>query len=73
MSFGQGANFTAGLEKIRTSPDHGTAYSIAGKGIADETSFKEALFLAISTYKNRTEHQELIKEALKEENLTKTK
>ena len=73
LSFGQGANFTAGLEKIRTSPDHGTAYSIAGKGIADETSFKEALFLAISTYKNRTEHQELIKEALKEENLTKTK
>jgi len=73
LSFGQGANFTAGLEKIRTSPDHGTAYSIAGKGIADETSFKEAVFLAISTYKNRTEHQELIKGAIKEENLTKTK
>ncbi len=73
LSFGQGVNFTAGLEKIRTSPDHGTAYSIAGKGIADETSFKEAVFLAILTYRNRTEHQELIKEAIKEENLTKTK
>ena len=73
MSFGQGVNFTAGLEKIRTSPDHGTAYSIAGKGIADETSFKEAIFLAILTYRNRTEHQELIKGAIKEENLTKTK
>ena len=73
MSFGQGVNFTAGLEKIRTSPDHGTAYSIAGKGIADETSFKEAVFLAILTYRNRTEHQELIKGAIKEENLTKTK
>ena len=73
LSFGQGVNFTAGLEKIRTSPDHGTAYSIAGKGVADETSFKEAIFLAISTYKNRIEHQELVKGALKKENLTKTK
>ena len=73
LSFGQGVNFTAGLEKIRTSPDHGTAYSIAGKGIADETSFKEAIFLAILTHKNRTEHQELIKGAIKEENPTKTK
>ncbi len=73
LSFGQGVNYTAGLEKIRTSPDHGTAYSIAGKGIADETSFKEAIFLAILTHKNRTEHQELIKGAIKEENPTKTK
>ena len=73
LSFGQGVNYTAGLEKIRTSPDHGTAYSIAGKGIADETSFKEAIFLAILTYRNRTEHQELIKGAIKEENRTKTK
>ena len=73
LSFGQGVNFTAGLEKIRTSPDHGTAYSIAGKGIADETSFKEAVFLAILTYRNRTEHRELIKGAIKKENLTKTK
>jgi 4-hydroxythreonine-4-phosphate dehydrogenase len=73
LSFGQGVNYTAGLEKIRTSPDHGTAYSIAGKGIADETSFKEAIFLAILIYRNRTEHQELIKGAIKEENPTKTK
>ena len=73
LSFGQGVNFTAGLKKIRTSPDHGTAYSIAGKGIADETSFKEAIFLAIATYRNRTEHQELTMGAIKEENPTKTK
>ena len=73
LSFGQGVNFTAGLKKIRTSPDHGTAYSIAGKGIADETSFKEAVFLAIATYRNRKEHQELTKGAIKEENPTKTK
>ncbi|MBP2834267.1 4-hydroxythreonine-4-phosphate dehydrogenase PdxA, partial [Aquimarina sp. U1-2] len=47
LSFGQGVNFTAGLTRVRTSPDHGTAYEIAGKGIADEGSFKEALFTGI--------------------------
>ena len=73
LSFGQGVNYTAGLNRIRTSPDHGTAYEIAGKGIADETSFKEAIFLAITTYRNRKEHQELIKGAIKEEKLIKTK
>jgi len=73
LSFGQGVNYTAGLNRIRTSPDHGTAYEIAGKGIADETSFKEALFLAITTYNNRKKYQELIKGAIKEEKLIKTK
>ncbi len=73
LSFGQGVNYTAGLDRIRTSPDHGTAYEITGKGIADETSFKEALFLAITIYRNRKEHQELIKGAIKEEKLIKTK
>ena len=43
LSFGNGVNYTAGLDKIRTSPDHGTAYDIAGKGIADFTSFKNAV------------------------------
>lgn len=51
--FSNGVNFTAGLNKIRTSPDHGTAYDIAGKGIADPTSFKEAIYLAIDLYNNR--------------------
>ncbi len=73
LSFGQGVNYTAGLDRIRTSPDHGTAYEIAGKGIADETSFKEALFLAITIYRNRKKYQELIKGAIKEEKLIKTK
>ncbi|MCS7474359.1 4-hydroxythreonine-4-phosphate dehydrogenase PdxA [Myroides odoratimimus] len=58
ISFGHGVNYTAGLDKIRTSPDHGTAYEIAGKGIADETSFKEALYLAIDIYNNRTRNIE---------------
>src|SRR5690606_9173424 len=39
LSFGNGVNYTAGLSGIRTSPDHGTAYDIAGKGVADHNSF----------------------------------
>lgn len=59
LSFGKGVNYTAGLDKIRTSPDHGTAYEIAGKGQADPSSFKEAVFLAIQVYRNRREYLEL--------------
>ncbi|MCK5678174.1 MAG: 4-hydroxythreonine-4-phosphate dehydrogenase PdxA, partial [Flavobacteriaceae bacterium] len=65
LSFGNGVNFTAGLSKIRTSPDHGTAYEIAGKGIANNNSFKEALFSAISIYKTRNEYKSLIENKLK--------
>lgn len=65
MTFGRGVNFTAGLSKVRTSPDHGTAYEIAGKGIADESSFKEAVFAAIQIYRNRTEYLELSSNPLK--------
>lgn len=49
----KGVNFTAGLPIVRTSPDHGTAYDIAGKNIADETSFREALYTAVQVWKNR--------------------
>jgi 4-phospho-D-threonate 3-dehydrogenase / 4-phospho-D-erythronate 3-dehydrogenase len=65
LSFGQGVNFTAGLNKIRTSPDHGTAYEIAGKGTADENSFKEAVFASIDIFKNRSDYQELTSNPLK--------
>lgn len=65
LSFGNGVNFTAGLSRIRTSPDHGTAYEIAGKGIANNNSFKEALFSAISIYKIRNEYKSLIENKLK--------
>ncbi|MGR7812726.1 4-hydroxythreonine-4-phosphate dehydrogenase PdxA [Lacinutrix undariae] len=65
LAFGEGVNFTAGLNKIRTSPDHGTAYEIAGKGVADESSFKEALFSALQIFKNREEYLELSKSPLK--------
>lgn len=58
LSFGQGVNFTGGLPAVRTSPDHGTAYDIAGKGIADEASFRRALFLAHEAIINRISYDE---------------
>ena len=57
LAFGNGVNYTAGLSKVRTSPDHGTAYEIAGKGVADISSFKEAIFSAISIFRNRNMNQ----------------
>ena len=65
LSFGSGVNYTAGLSKIRTSPDHGTAYDIAGKGLADNSSFKEAVYVAIDIYHSRNEYLELTKKPLK--------
>lgn len=65
LSFGQGVNFTAGIDKIRTSPDHGTAYDIAGKGIADCNSFREAVYLAIDLYNARLDYSEISKNPLK--------
>ena len=59
LSFGKGVNYTAGLDKIRTSPDHGTAYDIAGKNIADYNSVKEAVYLAIDVFNARSEYKEL--------------
>lgn len=53
ISFGKGVNFTAGLSVIRTSPDHGTGFDIAGKGIADHTSFTNAIKLGIELFKSR--------------------
>jgi len=58
LSFGQGANFTAGLSAIRTSPDHGTAFGIAGTNSADPSSFRRALFLAIDVAKQRKDFDE---------------
>ncbi|GLB53408.1 4-hydroxythreonine-4-phosphate dehydrogenase [Neptunitalea chrysea] len=57
LSFGKGVNYTAGLSKVRTSPDHGTAYGIAGKGEADASSFAEAVFAAIKIYRNRKDYK----------------
>ncbi len=65
LSFGKGVNYTAGLDKVRTSPDHGTAYEIAGKGEADPGSFREAVYAAINIYNKRKEYQEITKDILK--------
>jgi 4-hydroxythreonine-4-phosphate dehydrogenase len=58
-SFGKGVNITAGLPFVRTSPDHGTAYDIAGKNEADPESFRAALFKAIDLAKNRKMYHEM--------------
>lgn len=55
IAFEQGINFTAGLSVVRTSPDHGTAYSIAGKNQANESSMREAIYRAHDIFKYRTE------------------
>lgn len=59
LAFNNGVNFTAGLNYVRTSPDHGTAYEIAGKQIADESSFREALYMSIDVYRNRNLQAEI--------------
>lgn len=64
LAYEEGVNYTAGLPFIRTSPDHGVAYDIAGKNIADEQSFTEAIFTAISVFKNRNEYSELMSNRL---------
>lgn len=65
IAFHNGVNFTAGLPVVRTSPDHGTGYDIAGKNIASENSFREALFAAINIVQRRRESAELVSNPLK--------
>lgn len=65
LSFGKGVNYTAGLNKIRTSPDHGTAYEIAGKNLADFNSFKEAVYLAVDIFHSRIQYNEISKNPMK--------
>ena len=65
LSFGKGVNYTAGLNKVRTSPDHGTAFEIAGKGLANHTSFLEAIYAAIDIFNSRNEYNEMTIKPLK--------
>ncbi len=60
-----GVNFTAGLKYIRTSPDHGSGYDIAGRGIADPTSMRQAMYQAIDLYRNRNRYQEASRNPLR--------
>ncbi len=57
LAFDKGVNYTAGLPFVRTSPDHGTAFAIAGKNEADETSFRNALYLANDVIRQRSESE----------------
>ena len=59
-----GVNYTAGLPIVRTSPDHGTAYDIAGKGVADENSMRQAIFTAIDVFRNRQFYDEPLQNPL---------
>lgn len=58
LSMGEGVNYSAGLPLVRTSPDHGTAFDIAGQGLADESSYREAVYRAIDILRQRQGHQE---------------
>ena len=69
IAFEEGVNFTAGMVAVRTSPDHGTAYDIAGKNQASEVSMLQAIYAAIDVAKNRAEQAELEKNALKKQDL----
>jgi len=65
ISFDTGVNYTAGLPFIRTSPDHGTAYDIAGKDRANHESFRQAVMLAIDAFRHRTDYNEYTANPLK--------
>jgi len=65
LALGEGTNFTAGLPVIRTSPDHGTAFDIAGKNKADESSFRSAIFAAIEIFDTRIEFDDMRKNPLR--------
>jgi len=69
LSFDTGVNFTAGLPFIRTSPVHGTAFSIAGKGEASENSFRQAIYLACDIFRNRQMYNEISKNPLKHQDI----
>ena len=65
LAMENGVNFTAGLPIIRTSPDHGTAFDIAGKNMASADSFRQALYMAIDIYRNRQSDAEANKNPLR--------
>ena len=64
LSFGMGVNYTSGLREIRTSPDHGTAYGIAGKGVANKDSFLSSIYLAVDIFKRRKVYDQLLQNKL---------
>jgi 4-hydroxy-L-threonine phosphate dehydrogenase PdxA len=69
LSFDTGLNFTAGLPFVRTSPAHGTAFAIAGKGEASESSFRQALYTACDIFRNRQMNAEISSNPLKHQDI----
>ena len=67
LAMENGVNFTAGLPVVRTSPDHGVAYDIAGKGVANEASFRQAVYTAIDIARNRVQYDEARKHPLQKQ------
>ncbi len=65
INFDTGVNFTAGLPIVRTSPDHGTAYDLAGHNLANPNSFRQAMYIAIDVFRNRKQYKELTANPLK--------
>ena len=63
-AFMDGVNITAGLPVVRTSPDHGTAFAIAGKNEADSSSFRNAIYASLDILRRRNIHQEITHEPL---------
>jgi len=58
IAFDGGVNYTAGLSIVRTSPGHGTAFDLAGKGLASEEGLRNAVYMAMDVYKHRRVYQE---------------
>ncbi|MBR1678157.1 MAG: 4-hydroxythreonine-4-phosphate dehydrogenase PdxA, partial [Bacteroidales bacterium] len=68
LAFSEGVNYTAGLPIVRTSPDHGTAYDMAGRDEADPRSMMYAIYCAIDIFNHRLEYDELMRSRMKEKN-----
>ncbi len=73
MAMDNGVNYTAGLPYVRTSPDHGTGYDIAGKGIASEASFRQAIYQAIDIYYTRENEEYIHRHPLRRQYFDKSK
>lgn len=67
LAMDEGVNYTAGLPVVRTSPAHGTAYDIAGKGVASEDSFRQAIYVAIDVFRNRMREKEALSNPLRKQ------
>lgn len=73
MAMDSGVNFTAGLPFVRTSPDHGTGFDIAGQGIASADSMRQAIYTAIDIYRNQYTHAKIHRNPLKKQYYEKNK